>query len=196
MVKVFLRPGKEEPVRRFHPWVFSGAIARVDGQPADGDIAGVYDRGGNLLGLGHFHHGSIAVRMLSFGDADLEQSRFWEDRLAAALRVRETALRPLDQQTGFRLVHGEGDGLSGLVVDVYNGTAVLQCHSIGMHRQRETIAAACVPSLARNSKRCTTKAGKPFHRIMRPGKATATCGRRDRKCRVRQLFRKTGFVSK
>ena len=142
MVKVFLRPGKEEPVRRFHPWVFSGAIARVDGQPADGDIAGVYDRGGNLLGLGHFHHGSIAVRMPSFGDDDPEQPRFWEQRLAAALQVRETALRPLDQQTGFRLVHGEGDGLSGLVVDVYNDTAVLQCHSIGMHRQRETIAAA------------------------------------------------------
>ena len=143
MVKVFLRAGKDEPLRRFHPWVFSGAIARVEGDPADGDIAGVYDKRGDLLGVGHFHHGSIAVRILSFDPADLESEQFWTDRLRNALRVREVAIRPAESAgPGFRLVHGEGDGLSGLIVDLYGGTAVVQCHSIGMHRQRGLLTAA------------------------------------------------------
>ncbi len=141
MVKVFLRPGKDEPVRRFHPWVFSGAIARVEGDPADGDIAEVYDRRGELLGIGHFHHGSIAVRMLSFEPADVEAEGFWVGRLENALKVRAVAIG-FEEDAGFRLVHGEGDGLSGLIVDVYGATAVVQCHSIGMHRQRTMIAAA------------------------------------------------------
>ena len=143
MVKVFLRAGKDEPLRRFHPWVFSGAIARVEGDPADGDIAGVYDKRGDLLGVGHFHHGSIAVRILSFGPADLESEQFWAGRLHNALKVREVGINPAEGgEAGFRLVHGEGDGLSGLIVDLYGGTAVVQCHSIGMHRQRGLLAAA------------------------------------------------------
>lgn len=162
MVKVFLRAGKDEPLRRFHPWVFSGAIARVEGDPADGDIAVVYDKRGDLLGVGHFHHGSIAVRILNFGPADLESEQFWVDRLRNALRVREVAIDPTPDGRGaalsgaarvetplppgvgpgFRLVHGEGDGLSGLIVDLYGGTAVVQCHSIGMHRQRGLLTAA------------------------------------------------------
>ena len=137
-VKVILRPGKEIPILRFHPWVFSGAIARTEGHPEDGDIAEVFDKRGSLLGVGHFHHGSIAVRLLSFGPADLESEDFWVEKLAHALRVR--VLKGFS--SAFRLVHGEGDGLSGLIVDVYDHTAVMQCHSIGMHRQRELIAHA------------------------------------------------------
>ncbi len=138
MIKVYLKPGKEGPVLRFHPWVFSGAIARIEGSPADGDVAEVYDRGKQLLGVGHFHHGSIAVRLLSFEPADLQSEDFWVEKLERALRVRRVA----SEASTFRLVHGEGDGLSGLVVDVYGSTAVVQCHSIGMHRQRDLITAA------------------------------------------------------
>jgi len=153
-IKVFLRPGKEIPILRFHPWVFSGAIAYTEGNPEDGDIAEVFDKRGNLLGVGHFHHGSIAVRLLSFVAADLESENFWFEKLQNALNVRALAIPQLpeslsralgtgsSQTLGFRLVHGEGDGLSGLIVDVYDHTAVMQCHSIGMHRQREVIAAA------------------------------------------------------
>lgn len=147
MIKIYLKPGKEEPVRRFHPWIFSGAIARIDGSPADGDVVQVLAKNGDLLGAGHFHHGSIAVRLLTFSDADVMALPFWTDAFKAAWRVREKAL-PLTAETAetaldcFRLVHGEGDGLSGLIVDVYGETAVLQCHSIGMHRQRELLTEA------------------------------------------------------
>ncbi len=138
-----MKPGKEEPIRRFHPWVFSGAIQRIEGKPADGDVVEVYDRGQQLLGVGHFHQGSIAVRLLSFGPADVNAIDFWEQKLLAALRVRATAgLTDHAATNCFRLVHGEGDGLSGLIADVYDQTVVLQCHSIGMHRQRHLIAKA------------------------------------------------------
>jgi len=154
-IQVFLRPGKEIPILRFHPWVFSGAIAYAEGRPEDGDIAEVFDKKGNLLGVGHFHHGSIAVRLLSFVAADLESEIFWVEKLQNALNVRALAIPKLSESfvpissgsessaaLGFRLVHGEGDGLSGLIVDVYEHTAVMQCHSIGMHRQRLLIATA------------------------------------------------------
>lgn len=140
-IKVFLRPGKEIPVLRFHPWVFSGAIAHTDGRPEDGDIAEVFDKKGNLLGVGHFHHGSIAVRLLSFSAADLEQESFWIEKLRNALNVRSLVI-PQTGTPGYRLIHGEGDGLSGLIIDIYGSTAVMQCHSIGMHRQRALIASA------------------------------------------------------
>ncbi len=141
--KVILKPGKELPVRRFHPWVFSGAIQRIEGQPADGDVVEVFDRGGQLLGAGHFHHGSIAVRLLAFGPADLNDPAFWRDKFRTALRVRQTAgLADRPDTDCFRLVHGEGDGLSGLIADWYRSTLVLQCHSIGMHRQRNLLANA------------------------------------------------------
>lgn len=137
-IKVTLRPGKEIPILRFHPWVFSGAIAHTEGRPEDGDIAEVFDKRGNLLGVGHFHHGSIAVRLLSFGPANLNLEAFWVEKLQNALNVRKLK----GFSSAFRLVHGEGDGLSGLIIDVYEHTAVMQCHSIGMHRQRAVIAAA------------------------------------------------------
>lgn len=152
-IKVFLRPGKEIPVLRFHPWVFSGAIARTVGQPEDGDLAEVFDKQGNLLGVGHFHHGSIAVRLLSFGPANLEDPKFWEEKLHNAYQVRVRAIKAVAENkgnAGFRLIHGEGDGLSGLIIDIYGNTAVIQCHSIGMHRQRAIIAQALQLTLGKS----------------------------------------------
>ena len=142
MIKIFLKSGKDVPVRRFHPWIFSGAVARVEGRPEDGDIVEVYDRSGELLGVGHFHHGSIAVRLLSFGPANIGDSGFWEDKLRNALAVRALFTDTMAADGAYRLVHGEGDGLSGLIVDIYGDTAVVQCHSIGMHRQVDLIAGA------------------------------------------------------
>ncbi|MFN0014749.1 MAG: class I SAM-dependent rRNA methyltransferase [Saprospiraceae bacterium] len=141
--KIVLKHGKDVAVRRFHPWVFSGAIHSVQGNPADGDVVEVCDRTGNPLGTGHFHHGSIAVRLLTFEQADLFDIGFWGKKLSSALSVRQVAgLTDTPDTNCFRLVHGEGDGLSGLVVDVYGSAAVVQCHSIGMHRQRALIAQA------------------------------------------------------
>jgi 23S rRNA (cytosine1962-C5)-methyltransferase len=138
MLKVFLKPGKEEPVRRFHPWVFSGAIGRMEGEGRDGEIAEVYSRGGELLGVGHYHRGSIAVRLLSFVPADPERLDFWVGKFQRALALRQT----IKVGEAYRLIHGEGDGLPGLIVDIYGSTAVVQCHSFGMHRQRQLIAEA------------------------------------------------------
>lgn len=142
MIKIFLKSGKDVPVRRFHPWIFSGAVARVEGRPEDGDMVEVYDRSGELLGVGHFHHGSIAVRLLNFGPANIGDAGFWEDKLRNALAVRALFTDITAADGAYRLVHGEGDGLSGLIVDIYGDTAVVQCHSIGMHRQVDLIAGA------------------------------------------------------
>jgi 23S rRNA (cytosine1962-C5)-methyltransferase len=150
MTQIFLKSGKEIPVLRFHPWVFSGAIANIKGNPTDGDIVEVHDRTGKLLGVGHFHHGSIAVRLLHFGSADISSEAFWLQRLANAFELRKQVLGDIRADSCFRLIHGEGDGLSGLIIDVYGSTAVLQCHSIGMARQRELIAAALQKILSPN----------------------------------------------
>jgi 23S rRNA (cytosine1962-C5)-methyltransferase len=141
--KVYLKPGRDQAMRRFHPWVFSGAIARIEGNPEDGEAVAVVDRSGQVLGLGHYHNGSISVRVLSFNaEDDLFALQFWLDKFSNALAVRHKAI-PADGSTNcYRLVHGEGDGVSGLVIDVYDQVAVIQCHSIGMHRQRALIAEA------------------------------------------------------
>lgn len=141
MISIFLKKGKEEPVKRRHPWVFSGAVGRIEGQPEDGDLVQVLDFKGQLLGIGHFHHGSIAVRLISFGAADPSDTHFWAEKLANARAVRLTCGIPGKHTDAYRLTHGEGDGVSGLVIDIYGSTAVIQCHSIGMHRQRGQIAA-------------------------------------------------------
>lgn len=142
MHRVILKPGKDQPVRRHHPWVFSGAVARLEGDPQDGDIVEVVDHRGDFLAMGHFHAGNIAVRIFTFEKEEIEES-FWFGRLQAALAMRHRLDLPSPGQTTcFRLVHGEGDGLPGLVIDVYENTAVLQCHSIGMHKVRHVLAAA------------------------------------------------------
>ncbi len=137
--KIFLKPGKEAFVRRFHPWIFSGAVASIEGHPADGDVVRVFDHHRNFLATGHFHEGSIAVKILSFQPTNLD-AEFFAKKLTEACRVR--GLLNLSDTTAYRLVHGEGDGLPGLVIDWYDGVAVLQAHSVGMHRQRLALVEA------------------------------------------------------
>ncbi len=144
MHTIHLKRGKAESLKRFHPWVFSGAIASADGKIEEGDIARVVSHEGELMGYGHCQIGSIAVRMLTFKEEPIDDA-FWQKRLEEAFRLRSAL-----QLTGrtdndiYRLVHGEGDRLPGLVIDVYGRTAVMQAHSVGMHLCRETIAQALV----------------------------------------------------
>ena len=127
-------------MRRFHPWVFSGALERMDDDVADGDIVKVFTHDRQFIAVGHFQVGSIAVRVLSFRDIDIDD-QFWHSRLTAALEVRRTAgLLDTSHNNTFRLVHGEGDNLPGLVIDCYGSTAVMQAHSVGMHLSRNDIA--------------------------------------------------------
>ncbi len=140
---VYLKPGKEESLLRFHPWIFSGAIHHIDNGISEGDVVRVVTSDGRFAATGHYQGGSIAVRVLSFTDIPIDNV-FWQQRLKAALDARR-AMGFLDhsqQTTAFRLVHGEGDMLSGLIIDIYGRTAVMQAHSIGMHRSRREIAAA------------------------------------------------------
>ena len=153
MTTVILKPKKEESLKRFHPWVFSGAIARVlldashkGDAPVEGELVCVRSSANEILGIGHWQVGSIAVRILAFGVEQLP-SDFWCERIRAAYKVREAIglIRP-DNNT-FRLIHGEGDFLPGLIVDVYADTAVVQAHSIGMHESRNEIANALMSEI-------------------------------------------------
>lgn len=138
--KVYLRKGKEQSLDRFHPWVFSGAIAHVDDDVDEGEVVNVFSSDGRFIAVGHYQIGSISVRVLSFDDCDID-SEFWSASLKGALEMR-IALGLADSSAGdtYRLVHGEGDFLPGLVIDVYGKTAVMQAHSVGMHMMRNDIA--------------------------------------------------------
>lgn len=141
---LFLRRGKSESLKRFHPWGFSGAIAGANGKLNEGDVVRIVSNENELMGYGHYQIGSIAVRMLTFREEKIDHA-FWVTRLSEALRLRKAL-----QLTGradnniYRLVHGEGDRLPGLVIDVYGKTAVMQAHSVGMHMSREQIADALI----------------------------------------------------
>lgn len=141
---LFLRRGKSESLKRFHPWVFSGAIAGANGNLNEGDVVRIVSNENELMGYGHYQIGSIAVRMLTFREEKIDHA-FWVTRLSEALRLRKAL-----QLTGradnniYRLVHGEGDRLPGLVIDIYGKTAVMQAHSVGMHMSREQIADALI----------------------------------------------------
>ena len=138
---VTLKRGKEESLERFHPWVFSGAIAAADDTIEEGDLVTVYSHDGTLIGNGHSQIGSIAVRMLTFDDTAIDEA-FFEKRLNDAYRMRQSLGLMREDNNAFRLVHGEGDFLPGLVVDIYGPTAVMQAHSPGMHFARDIIAKA------------------------------------------------------
>lgn len=144
MKTIQLKRGKEESLRRFHPWVFSGAIQHVDAGVAEGDVVRVVTAGGEFIAVGHYQEGSIAVRVLTFSDVAIDD-RFWASRLQSALDMR-LAIGVADSPANntYRLVHGEGDNLPGLIIDVYGQTAVMQAHSIGMHLSRRQIAAQLV----------------------------------------------------
>lgn len=140
--KVYLKPGKEESLKRFHPWVFSGAIARVEGEPEEGEVVDVYTSQKEFIACGHFQVGSIAVRVLSFRQETIDHA-FWVRRLGVAKDLRRAlGLIGNPQNNTYRLVHGEGDNLPGLIIDVYDHTAVMQAHSAGMHVYRMEIADA------------------------------------------------------
>ena len=161
MTTVYLKPHKEESLLRFHPWVFSGAIRSIQldadyphAQPQEGEVVQVRDSNGKILGVGHYQIGSIAVRILAFGVGELPAD-FWQERIRAAYEVRRSLglistetdncqLTTDNYNNTYRLVHGEGDFLPGLIVDIYADTAVIQAHSIGMHCHREEIAEAIV----------------------------------------------------
>ena len=174
MTLIILKKGREDSLLRFHPWVFSGAIAQIVGEPAEGDIVGVFSQGGDFLAYGHYQIGSIAVRVLSFAGEDVLSPDFWKNMIARALRVRvavglacpvSSAAEPVSpvaepvspvaepvEATGlvrepaltncYRLIHGEGDGLPGLIIDYYDGVCVMQAHSVGMFRAKGAICEA------------------------------------------------------
>lgn len=140
--QIFLKKGKQESLLRNHPWVFSGAIARVSAPIEEGEIVDVFTAEGDFIARGHSQVGSIAVRVLTFEQEQIDQ-KWWNSRIASALEVRQSlGLIDNPQTTCYRLVHGEGDNLPGLVVDVYGSTAVVQCHSVGMYMSLENIVEA------------------------------------------------------
>ncbi|SHI46722.1 SAM-dependent methyltransferase [Hymenobacter daecheongensis DSM 21074] len=141
---VTLKPGKDHSLRRLHPWVFSGAIGRMQGQPQEGEIVIVQASNGEVLGMGHYAPGSIAVRMLAFGpEAAAPDAAFWEAKIRNAYQLRQNLGLTGDGNTDvFRLAHAEGDGVPGLIIDVYGDVAVVQAHSAGMYHARPQIAAA------------------------------------------------------
>lgn len=144
MRTIYLRRGKAESLKRFHPWVFSGAIAGSDANLQEGETVRVVSNEGDLMGYGHYQIGSIAVRMLTFKEESID-ARFWQNRLSEAFSLRRALkLTGSADNNIYRLVHGEGDRLPGLVIDLYGRTAVMQAHSVGMHMCREEIARALV----------------------------------------------------
>lgn len=137
-----LKKGKEDSLKRFHPWIFSGAIQRIDEGISEGDTVRVITSQGEFIAIGHYQIGSIAVRVLAFNDCEIN-SAFWYNKLLSALQMRQSiGIADSPTNNTYRLVHGEGDGLPGLIVDCYGKTAVLQAHSVGMHYVRKDIAAA------------------------------------------------------
>lgn len=142
--KIQLRRGKEESLKRFHPWVFSGAIQRMDDGIQEGELVRVVTNEGDFIAVGHYQQGSIAVRVLTFSDVEVDRA-FWYSRLQSALQMRlAIGIADNPQNNTYRLVHGEGDHLPGLIIDVYGQTAVMQAHSIGMHLMRKEIAQVLV----------------------------------------------------
>ncbi len=141
-VKVTLKSGKDQSLKRFHPWVFSGAIKKMYGQVSEGDLVAVYSNKDEFLGLGHYQIGSIAVRMVTF-DETVPDYEFWRAKIEKAWKFRQSIGYGANSNTNvFRLIHAEGDGLPGLIVDYYNGTAVMQMHSVGMFMIREMLVKA------------------------------------------------------
>lgn len=142
--KVYLKKGKDDSLRRFHPWVFSGAIAKKDDGIEEGETVRVITHDGDFIAMGHYQSGTIMVRVLSFDDIAIDDA-FWESRILSALEARISArIADNDNNNTYRLVHGEGDCLPGLVVDCYGATAVVQAHSVGMHVCRHDVCRALV----------------------------------------------------
>lgn len=147
MNKIYLKRGKDESLKRFHPWIFSGAIDRIEGQVEEGEIVEVYTSGNEFIAKGHYQIGSIAVRVLSFNQEDINKE-WWVEKIKLAYDVRlAIGVANNPNNNTYRLVHGEGDNLPGLIIDVYGDTAVMQAHSAGMHVERMNIAEAIIGAL-------------------------------------------------
>lgn len=141
-IKVTLKSGKDQSLRRFHPWVFSGAIKKIHGPAREGEVVDLYDNKDEFLASGHYQNGSIAVRVLSFDPVEVDH-KFWEERIENAWMLREKLGLVNNASTNvFRWVNAEGDGLPGLIIDYYNGDVVIQMHSIGMYRNLDSIMEA------------------------------------------------------
>jgi 23S rRNA (cytosine1962-C5)-methyltransferase len=140
LVTVVLNKGKEQSLKRFHPWVFSGAVKKITGEVNEGDLVRVVSNSNEFLGIGHYQIGSITVRIFTFKDEEINRD-FWKARLQEAISLRASLGLLNNEHTNvFRLVHGEGDGMPGLIIDFYNGTAVYQAHSVGMYHMRGLLA--------------------------------------------------------
>ncbi|HCM77370.1 MAG TPA: RlmI/RlmK family 23S rRNA methyltransferase [Cytophagales bacterium] len=138
---IVLKKGKEVSIQRYHPWIFSGAINSSDDTLKDGEWARIKESTGKVLGYGHYHQGTIALRVLSFGE-QAPRDDFYKEKMDRCYQLRYAAGVITEQTNAYRLVHGEGDGLSGLIVDMYNGVAIVQVHSVGMYLDRELIVQA------------------------------------------------------
>lgn len=145
--QVYLKKGREASSKRFHPWIFSGAIQSIEGDPQNGDWVCVANSSREPLGYGHFQNGTITVRLLSFGSTQPEPD-FYVHRIKTALEQRITTKVIQSSTNCYRLVHGEGDGLAGLIVDIYNGVAVIQSHSAGIHKDRQRICKGLLEAMA------------------------------------------------
>ncbi|MBE6325808.1 MAG: class I SAM-dependent rRNA methyltransferase [Bacteroidales bacterium] len=138
--RVILKNGKEEAVFRFHPWVFSGAIAKIEGNPKEGDVVKVFTSKGEFCAVGHYQIGSIAVRIFSFKDEE-PTAKFWNTKLSEAYKMRRAiGIAGRADNNTYRLIHGEGDGIPGCVIDIYGKTAVMQAHSVGIHNIKDLLA--------------------------------------------------------
>ena len=164
IAKIVLKPGKEQSLKRFHPWVFSGAIGKSEGNPEEGDPVNVYSADGEFLAMGHCQIGSIAVRILAFDEVNPDFN-FWKMKIEKAWNLRKSiGLADNPKTDVFRLIHAEGDGMPGLIVDFYNGTAVIQMHTVGMFLVREMLVKALYEVLGEKLKAVYDKSAKslPF----------------------------------
>ncbi len=145
--RIILKSGKDQSVLRRHPWIFSGAIKKMEGEPSEGDVVAVYDNKDNFLARGHYQPGSIAVRILTFMDEEIDKD-FYSRKITEAIKYREkTGIFDLHSTNVFRLVHAEGDNLPGLIIDLYNNVAVIQTHSAGMYHKRVLLADLVISSM-------------------------------------------------
>lgn len=145
--KVNLKPAKDKSIKRFHPWIFSGAIKAVDQHVKDGDVVEVFSNKGKYLGTGHFQEGIISVRVFEFEQQEITAT-YWKNKLLQAIKVRENLSLSSNEATNiYRLVHAEGDDLPGLIIDLYNTTAVIQCHSIGMWLLKDLFAKSLMETI-------------------------------------------------
>lgn len=170
LTKIVLKSGKDQSLKRFHPWVFSGAIKKTYGPLNEGDLVTVYSNHDEFLGIGHYQIGSIAVRIVSFKEI-LPDYNFWKNKIESAWNLRKSLGYTENQETNvFRIVHAEGDGMPGLIVDFYNGTAVMQMHSVGMYLIREELVKALKEVIGDKLKAVYNKSSKtlPFKADIQP----------------------------